>query len=324
MRAARIAGLLAGALLLSACGSPQPPPLNPLFGQRLWVDRQSPVAVAAAALRQSGRGAEADALAPIASQPVATWLTHDDAPRRAQRVVDEAEVADALPVLVLYHRPHRDCGSYSAGGSRDAESYARWIAAVADVIGSRRALVVLEPDAVPQLLTGACATAADETYAMLATAIERLSANENTLIYLDAGHPGWIDDTDRLAEALRRAGIERADGFSLNVSNFASDAANQEYGDRLSATLGGLQYVTDVSRNGNGAPAASAGGVDGWCNPPSAALGVDPQIGAERAYAVAKLWIKVPGESDGDCRPGEPAAGEFWYDYATRLINQRR
>lgn len=320
---ARVVGLLAGALLLSACGQTPPPPANPLFNQRLWVDPGSPVARAADDLRASGRAADADALRPITSQPVATWLAHDDPAPLARRVVDAAEVAGAVPVLVLYHRPHRDCGNYSAGGSADAQSYAQWIASVAEIIGSRRVVVILEPDAVPQLLSGDCATSADEMYAMLAGAVERLSANERTLIYLDAGHPGWIGDTDRLAQALRRSGIERADGFSLNVSNFASDAANQEYGDRLSAALGGAQYVIDVSRNGSGAPAGD-GRPDSWCNPPGAALGADPQLGPERAFAVARLWVKVPGESDGDCRPGEPAAGEFWLDYALRLIEQRR
>ena len=316
---ARVAVLLAGALLLSACNQQPPLPRNPLFGERLWVDPQSPVVQAADGLRTSGRQADADALRPITSQPVATWLTHDDPAPMAKRVVDEAEVADATPVLVLYHRPHRDCGSYSAGGSADAASYARWIGTVADTIGSRRVIVILEPDAVPQLLSTDCA-GADDTYAMLAAAIERLSANEQTRIYLDAGHPGWITDTEQLAQALRRSGIEKADGFSLNVSNFASDAANQEYGDRLSTTLGGAQYVVDTSRNGNGAPDGQA---DSWCNPPGAALGADPQIGPERGYGVARLWVKVPGESDGNCRPGEPAAGTFWFDYAMRLIQQR-
>lgn len=126
---------------------------------------------------------------------------------------------------------------------------------MAVTIGSRRAVVILEPDAVPQLLSAQCANI-DEMYAMLSGAVERLSANEQTLIYLDAGHPGWISDTAQLAQALRRSGIEHADGFSLNVSNF-TDAANQEYGDRVSAALGGAQYVIDTSRNGNGAPSAS-------------------------------------------------------------------
>ena len=61
---ARVAALLAGALLLPACSQAPAPPANPLFGQRLWVDPQSPVATAAASLRASGRRhAGADRLA---------------------------------------------------------------------------------------------------------------------------------------------------------------------------------------------------------------------------------------------------------------------
>lgn len=281
------------------------------------------MARAADQLRASGRPGDADALTPITSQPVATWLANDNPVNLAKRVVDAAEAEDAVPVLVLYHRPHRDCGSYSAGGSLDAGDYTRWIDTIADIIGSRQVAVVLEPDAVPQALSGDCETSPDAMYAMLAGAVDRLAANENTLIYLDAGHPGWIEDTDRLADALRRSGVERADGFSLNVANFIADADNQAYGDRLSAALGGLQYVVDVSRNGKGAPNAQPGTIDSWCNPPGAALGADPQIGPGRSLQVARLWIKIPGDSDGDCRPGEPVAGEFWFDYALRLIRQR-
>ena len=50
----------------------------------------------------------------------------------------------------------------------------------------------------------------------------------------------------------------------------------------------------------------------------------NPQVVDEPALAVAFLWIKEPGVSDGDCRPGEPKAGVFRPDYARRLIDQRR
>ena len=60
--------------------------------------------------------------------------------------------------------------------------------------------------------------------------------------------------TAALAGALRDSGAERADGFSLNVSNFATTADNQTYGDAVSAALGDKQYLIDVSRNGRGAP----------------------------------------------------------------------
>lgn len=129
--------------------------------------------------------------------------------------------------------------------------------------------------------------------------------------------------TAALAGALRDSGAERADGFSLNVSNFATTADNQAYGDAVSAALGDKQYLIDVSRNGRGAPDAVPASIDAWCNPPGVALGENPRIGTHRALAVGFLWIKEPGASDGNCRDGEPPAGEFRPDYALRLIQQR-
>jgi endoglucanase len=140
-------------------------------------------------------------------------------------------------------------------------------------------------------------------------------------VFVDAGHAGWIQDLPALAAALRASGVERAAGFSLNVANFQSTADSVAYGERLSGLLGRAQFVVDVSRNGRGAPAAS--GVDAWCNVPGAALGENPRVGADRALAVAFLWVKEPGASDGSCRPGEPPAGQFWPEYAERLVRER-
>ena len=156
----------------------------------------------------------------------------------------------------------------------------------------------------------------------LQRAVELLTEGAGTTLFLDAGHAGWIEDLPALATALRASGVERADGFSLNVANFQTTADSVAYGARLSALLDQAQFVVDVSRNGRGAP-GPADGVDAWCNVPGAALGENPRIGADRALAVAFLWIKEPGASDGSCRPGEPPAGQFWPEYAQRLVDQR-
>ena len=318
------AAVLAGT---AACGpGTDPEPANPLAGSTLWVDPQSAAALAEQQLRAAGDATAADGLGPISSQPVATWLVNDDPTALARRVTQAAAVSGQLPVLVLYHRPGRDCGSYSAGGAGEQSSYLAWVRTVADAIADQRALVIVEPDAIPQALSGQCAQDGDAaaTYAMLAAAVDLLAAHENTLVYLDAGHPGWIADSSALAGALRASGAARADGFSLNVSNFATTTDNQAYGDALSAALGGQQYVVDVSRNGRGAPDADPAGIDAWCNPSGVALGQNPRIGPDRARAVAFLWIKEPGASDGNCRDGEPPAGQFWPAYALRLIQQRQ
>lgn len=309
-----------------SCGArSDPEPANPLAGTSLWVDPESAAARAQQQLRDSGDVTTADVLDAISSQPVATWLVDDDPTPVTQRVTQTAAVTGQLPVLVLYHRPGRDCGSYSAGGAAEQSSYLAWVRTIADTIADQRALVVLEPDAIPQALSGQCAQDGDPTttYAMLAAAVDLLTAQDNTLVYLDAGHPGWIADPVALADALRASGAGSTDGFSLNVSNFATTADNQTYGDAVSAALDGQQYVVDVSRNGRGAPSADPAGIDAWCNPAGVGLGENPRIGPDRARAVGFLWIKEPGASDGNCRPGEPPAGQFWPAYALRLIEQR-
>lgn len=320
-------------VVLTACApasSPGPPPAtlpaNPLAGASLWVDPQSTAQQQAEAWRLQGDAAAAEAVGPITSQPVATWLSgQDDNPYpEAERVTTAAAAQGQLPVLVAYHRPDRDCGSYSAGGSAEPESYLAWVGQLAAGIGERRALVVLEPDAVAQSVSGACGgpeqSAAE--FAMLARAVDVLKKQPEVSVYVDAGHAGWIEDPSTLADALRASGVEHADGFSLNVSNFHRTPDSVAYGERLSALLGQTQFVVDVSRNGRGAPAVTEG-IDAWCNPPGAALGEDPRVVEGPALAVAFLWIKEPGASDGDCRPGEPKAGVFWPDYARRLIDQR-
>src|ERR1044071_3253907 len=107
-----------------------------------------------------------------------------------------------------------------------------------------------------------------------------------------------------MARALKRAGIDHADGFALNVANFETTKDTIAYGVRLSARLGGAPFVIDTSRNGNG-PAAK--GHHHWCNPPGRALGEAPTLSTGQPLVDAYLWVKRPGESDGACGRGAPA-----------------
>ena len=66
----------------------------------------------------------------------------------------------------------------------------------------------------------------------------------------------------------------------------------------------------------------STAGARQWCNPPGRHLGSDPQVLDDRGDM--GLWIKAPGESDGDCGVGAGTrAGEFSPGIATKLINGR-
>ncbi|MGW6916841.1 glycoside hydrolase family 6 protein [Kitasatospora sp. NPDC054939] len=299
-----------------SASAPAGPPAPQLKGQTFFVSERTNAAQQAVALRAQGRAAEADTLARIAAQPSSQWLGDDAAQGIASQVSWTATGAGRTPVFVAYNIPHRDCGLYSAGGAPDAAAYRAWISSLAAALGDRRAWVVLEPDAVPHTLDGCGVTdaAAAERYGLLAFAVQELKKRPQIKVYLDAGNPGWTRDRPALAEALRKAGVGVADGFSVNVANFYTTDQSAAYGSELSALLGGKPFVIDTSRNGNGPLSSEA-----WCNPPGRRLGETPTDRTGRPGVDAYLWIKNPGESDGDCGRGEPRAGTFWLPYALGL-----
>jgi hypothetical protein len=71
-----------------------------------------------------------------------------------------------------------------------------------------------------------------------------------------------------------------------------------------------------------GCGGSSAAGARQWCNPPGRQLGSVPRVLDGRGDM--GLWVKAPGESDGDCGAGAGTrAGEFSPLIATELITGR-
>ena len=142
-----------------------------------------------------------------------------------------------LPVMILYNLPFRDCGGYSAGGAGSAAGYRKWIDNVAAGVGSKRAVFVLEPDGLPLMTKCLKADKQAERVAMIHYAVEKLEALPGASVYIDAGHSAWVPAAD-MAPRLKAAGIDLADGFSLNVSNYQATPDLLKYGHALSALLG--------------------------------------------------------------------------------------
>ncbi|MDQ1743525.1 MAG: endoglucanase [Pseudonocardiales bacterium] len=107
---------------------------------------------------------------------------------------------------------------------------------------------------------------------------------------------------------------------------------NSRYASILGGTTPTAHFVIDTSRNGRGpwAPTASYPDPQTWCNPPGRGLGARPQASPQpTAFPLldAHLWVKTPGQSDGQCNRGvagstvdpewggitDPAAGA-WFD----------
>lgn len=291
---------------------------NPLAGGGFYVDPQTTAAWAVKAQPRTAPYARV-----IADTPQTRWMGDWNPTGEVRAEVDRylrrAGVAGTMPVLALYAIPHRDCGGFSAGGLANRSAYAAWIDQVVAGVAGRRVAVVLEPDA---LASASCLSARQrsERFAMLKDAVTRLGSSTSTTVYLDAGHSRWLD-AGTAASRLRLSGVSLARGFSLNVSNFNTTRDEVAYGERLAALVGGKRYVVDTSRNGLGRTAA--GPLD-WCNPAGRGLGLRPTTLTAGPHADAYLWVKHPGESDGQCGRREPAPGAWFSSYAVGLVQRAK
>jgi endoglucanase len=79
---------------------------------------------------------------------------------------------------------------------------------------------------------------------------------------------------------------------------------DQWYAANMGHAVPTVHFVVDTSRNGQGpwtAPAHPAGDAQEWCNPPDRGLGYRPTANTGQPLVDAYLWVKIPGESDGQC-----------------------
>ena len=250
------------------------------------------------------------------AQWVGDWVTTAKARATVGALAAGPRRAGSVLPLVVYNLPHRDCGSYSKGGAASPAAYRAWIDQVAAGIGTTKAIVVLEPDALASMHCLPAAAQA-ERLELMRYAGRRLQAQPGTAVYLDAGNALW-KPVDVMVERLAAAGVANVRGFALNVANFDTTENEVRYGRKISAGLGGKPFVVDTSRNGRGALA----GTLAWCNPPGRALGERPTTRPGLAGVDALLWVKTIGASDGNCRPGEPAAGTYSLTYALGLAER--
>ncbi|MFD7813244.1 glycoside hydrolase family 6 protein [Streptomyces sp. NPDC059785] len=290
---------------------------RPAGSDPYWVNPDGNAALQVAAYVKAGKKDDAEQIRKIAEQPTGEWIGPENPEQEARGFTEAAEKADRSALLVLYNIPHRDCGQFSQGGAADGDAYRTWIEGVAKGIGDRPATVILEPDAVLHLVDECTPEKFhEERYDLLSGAVSTLKTLKNTKVYVDAGNAGW-GHPDGIYEPLRRAGIDRADGFAVNVSNFYSTDDSIRYGKQLSAKVGNKHFVIDTSRNGNG-PYTDGDQDENWCNPPGRALGESPTTKTADPLVDAYLWVKRPGESDGTCKGG-PKAGDWWPSYALKL-----
>lgn len=305
-----VAVLTAGSLALGGQFVPGPAAGNPVqLTSGFYVDPSSNPAVY---VKQ--HPTETEIRDKIATKAGGRWFGNwsGDIKAAVTSYTTAADRADKLPILVAYNIPGRDCGGHSGGGAGSPAAYRDWIAKFADGIGNRPAVVVIEPDALAQL---DCMPEDQRQVRidLLKYAVNQIATkNPNTWAYMDGGNANWIE-AGEMARRLRLVDVGKIRGFALNVSNYFSTEQSVTKGTAIRNALGGgSQFVVDTSRNGNGSNGE-------WCNPAGRKLGAPSQVGGG---ADLLLWLKVPGDSDGDCGIGKGIpAGTFSATLAKRLIS---
>lgn len=288
--------------------------MDKLAPTSLYVDPQSTAAIW---VQQHPDDPRVDLIrSKLAGQAQAKWFGNwsGDIAKAVGNYVDAAAALKQTPILVAYNIPGRDCGQYSAGGANSIAGYQQWITSFAGAVGPRKAVVILEPDALGQL-TCLSTSGQQGRLAALRYAVEQFhQAAPQAYVYLDAGNSAWMP-AEVAASRLAQAGIADARGFALNVSNYKTDLSSKAYGDAVNAALQKQQgytraYVVDTSRNGNGPLKAE------WCDPPGRKTGVPSVVHLGGEQPEMQLWVKAPGNADG-CRG---KAGIFVPELAEELI----
>jgi endoglucanase len=120
-----------------------------------------------------------------------------------------------------------------------------------------------------------------------------------------------------------------------DVAELNTSGIDLRYEQMLGGAEASTAFVVDTSRNGEGPwqPGSYPDPQD-WCNPPDRGLGLSPTTETGLPLVDAFLWIKIPGESDGECTRGlgpggetidpewgiiDPAAGDWFPEMALDL-----
>jgi len=379
----RLGGLGAGDRVLELA-HPRPE-RAPDLGKALRAEEQKGEKQQEQDLARTGHPGDAKLIRALVAVPSALWITAGTPDQARAAAAQAVKKTKTVAVLVAYNIPGRDCGLYSAGGAQTPEAYAAWVDGLAKGIGDAKAVVILEPDGLASMDCLSPEHQA-ERLAELNAAVDRLEQQPGAIVYLDGGNSHW-QAVGTIAKRLVDAGVGRAQGFFLNVSNYIKTDAETHYGTWVSKCIafgqdpeeGGWRlghydwcasqyyspngpvdpndtstwhftdewfdgamgtavptthFVVDTSRNGQGSwhPTASYPDAQDWCNPPGRGVGVRPTANTGVPLVDAFLWVKIPGESDGQCNRGiagsttdpewgfvDPPAGSWFPQQALQL-----
>ncbi|KAK0615046.1 1, 4-beta cellobiohydrolase [Bombardia bombarda] len=243
---------------------------------------------------------------------------------------------DHILGLVIYDLPGRDCAAKASNGelavgeiSRYKSEYIDPIVKILKANPKTAFALIIEPDSLPNLVTNAdlqtCKDSASGYRDGVAYAIKNLNL-PNVVMYLDAGHGGWLGwdanlkpGAQELAKAFKAGGSpKQLRGIATNVAGWNSwDKSPGEFSDKSDAKYNKCQnektYITTfgaalktagmpnhaIVDTGRNAVTGLREEWGNWCNVKGAGFGVRPTSTTGTELADAFVWVKPGGESDG-------------------------
>jgi len=234
---------------------------NPFIGQKFYVNpanqKEYDLSI------PSAEGDVKTNLELMQKQPSAYWIDVKSKIKGNTTGTVEGILASAssksppeLVVLIWYDLPNRDCDAHASNGeicctanpdgtcNYDAASdcadglkeyqteYVNpFIEVLKKYTGKLPVVIVFEPDSLPNLATNLanphCANEATQSAYKKGTklALDKLAAETDATVYIDAGHGGWLGWSDNLVDYLNilkglDLPVEQIRGFSTDVSGY--------------------------------------------------------------------------------------------------------
>lgn len=238
---------------------------------------------------------------------------------RLDRTLTDANSKGQVPFVVSYFIKGRDVaensagGRHSAGGARNDAEWKKYYQTLSQKIGDKKAIVILEPDALGHSVND---NSFDKAKAIREALMYLREHNPNIKTALDIANSAWLGGkVNQAADMLVKAGMEYADFFTTNIAQFKKLENEVAYVDKIVNALEargitGKKGMIDTSRNGNGP------GNGAVFNAKDVALGKKPTFETGYKNVAAFGWFKTVGCWDGGS--GIPA-GKFVESYLDML-----
>ncbi|KAA1469381.1 cellulase CEL6B [Dentipellis sp. KUC8613] len=329
----------------SGTSSSPPSAGNPFTGYGLFLSPfyTAEVEAAVASITDSSLAAKASSVAKI---PNFTWFDQvAKVPTLGTYLANASAIGKStgtpqIVQIVVYDLPDRDCAakasngefSIADNGQANYENYIDQIVAQVKQYPDVRVVAVIEPDSLANLVTNLnvqkCANAQTTYLACVNYALKQL-ASVGVIMYLDAGHAGWLGWPANLgpaaqlfASVFKNAGSPaQVRGLATNVANYNALSAaspdpitqgNPNYdeihyinalGPELQSQGFPAHFIVDQGRSGQQNLRQQWGD---WCNIKGAGFGTRPTTSTGSSLIDSIVWVKPGGESDGTSNSSSP------------------